>query len=111
MSSVDQRPTGTIYQQVQATPEFRAFRRRLRRFVFPMTVVFLVWYLAYVALASYAPGFMSIRVLGTINVGLLIGLGQFASTFVITQLYVRFAEREIDPAATQLRELVEEGQR
>ncbi|MBW0104059.1 DUF485 domain-containing protein [Pseudonocardia sp. KRD291] len=111
MSSVDQRPTGTIYEQVQATPEFRAFRGRLRRFVFPMTVVFLVWYLAYVALASYAPGFMAIRVAGNINVGLLIGLGQFVSTFVITQLYVRFAEREIDPAATHLRGLVEEGNR
>ncbi|RZT83321.1 uncharacterized membrane protein (DUF485 family) [Pseudonocardia sediminis] len=111
MSSVDQRPTGTIYQQVQATPEFREFRGRLRRYVFPMTVVFLVWYLAYVLLASYAPEFMSIRVVGNINVGLLIGLGQFVSTFVITQLYVRFAEREIDPAATRLRELVEEGHR
>lgn len=111
MSSVDQRPTGTIYQQVQATPEFREFRGRLRRYVFPMTVVFLVWYLAYVLLASYAPEFMSIRVAGNINVGLLIGLGQFVSTFVITQLYVRFAEREIDPAATRLRELVEEGHR
>lgn len=107
----DERASATIYQQVQASPDFRAFRSRLRRFVFPMTVVFLGWYLAYVALASYAPGFMSTRVLGSINVGLLIGLGQFASTFVITQLYVRFAEREIDPAATRLRQSVEEGDR
>ncbi|MDN5918324.1 MAG: DUF485 domain-containing protein [Pseudonocardia sp.] len=111
MSSVDQGGTGTIYQQVQATPEFRAFRGRLRRFVFPMTAVFLVWYFAYVALASYAPGFMAIRVVGNINIGLLIGLAQFVSTFVITQLYVRFADREIDPAAAHLRGLVEQGSR
>lgn len=111
MSSVERGPAGTVYEQVQATPEFRAFRARLRRFVFPMTVLFLVWYLAYVLLASYAPGFMSIRVAGTVTVGLLIGIGQFLSTFVITTLYVRFADREIDPEAARLRELVEEGRR
>ena len=107
MSSAPEHPAGTIYQQVQATPEFREFRGRIRRYVFPMTVIFLAWYLAFVLLASYAPEFMSIRVAGTITVGLLIGLGQFASTFLITTLYVRFAARSIDPDADRLRERVE----
>ena len=111
MSSVGEHPGGTVYQQVQASPEFREFRGRIRRYVFPMTVIFLTWYLAYVLLASYAPEFMSIRVAGTITVGLLIGLGQFASTFVIATLYVRFAARSIDPDAERLREQVEEATR
>jgi uncharacterized membrane protein (DUF485 family) len=111
MSTAEDRPAGTIYQQVQATPEFREFRSRIRRYVFPMTVIFLTWYLAYVLLASYAPEFMSIRVAGTITVGLLIGLGQFASTFLITTLYVRFAARSIDPEAERLRTRVEEADR
>ncbi|MBP2364720.1 DUF485 domain-containing protein [Pseudonocardia parietis] len=109
MSTPAQRSAGTIYQQVQADPEFRAFRGRLRRYVFPMTAIFLAWYLAYVGLASYAPEFMSIRVTGTITVGLLIGLGQFVSTFAITTLYVRFAERELDGPAAELRARVEAG--
>lgn len=104
-----ERATGTIYQQVQASPEFRAFRGRLRRYVFPMTAIFLAWYLAYIGLAGYAPEFMSIRVAGTITVGLLIGLGQFVSTFLITTLYVRFAEREIDGPAAELRARVEQN--
>jgi len=37
----------------------------------------------------------------------LIGLGQFLTTFVITGLYVRFANRELDPRATELRARVE----
>ena len=110
MSSPAERSAGTIYQQVQATPEFRAFRSRLRRYVFPMTAVFLAWYLVYVGLASYAPGFMSIRVTGMITVGLLVGLAQFVSTFVITTLYVKFAEREIDGPAAEIRTRVEAGQ-
>ncbi|MGH3585556.1 MAG: DUF485 domain-containing protein [Pseudonocardia sp.] len=96
-----------MYEQIQATPEFAELRRRLRRFVFPMSAAFLVWYLLYVLLASYAPAFMSIKVFGNINIGLIIGLLQFVSTFVITTMYVRYANRHLDPAAEQLRERIE----
>ena len=46
---------------------------------------------------------MAIQVFGNVNVGLLIGLGQFVTTFVITGLYVRFANRELDPRAAAIR--------
>lgn len=107
MSATGERSTGTIYEQVQATPEFAELRRKLRRFVFPMSAAFLIWYLVYVLLASFAPGFMAIPVLGNINVGLVIGLLQFVSTFVITTVYVRYANRHLDPAAEKLREQIE----
>jgi uncharacterized membrane protein (DUF485 family) len=92
-----------VYEQAQASPEFRLLRSRLRRFVFPMSALFLAWYLAYVLLASYARPFMAIKLMGNINVGLVLGLLQFVSTFVITTLYVRFARRDIDPAAAEIR--------
>jgi uncharacterized membrane protein (DUF485 family) len=92
---------------MQATPEFADLRRRLRRFVFPMSVAFLVWYLVYVLLASYAPDFMAIKVFGNINIGLIIGLLQFVTTFVITTVYVRYANQHLDPAAEKIREQIE----
>ena len=61
----------------------------------------------YVLLASYAPAFMAIKVFGNINVGLIFGLLQFVSTFVITTLYVRYANRHLDPAAEKIREQIE----
>jgi uncharacterized membrane protein (DUF485 family) len=78
----------------------------LRRFVFPMTA-FLLWYGLYVLLGAFAHDFMATKVFGNVNVGLLIGLGQFVSTFVITGLYVRFANRELDPRAAAIREQFE----
>jgi uncharacterized membrane protein (DUF485 family) len=107
VSSTGERSTGTIYEEVQATPEFAELRSKLRRFVFPMSAAFLVWYLIYVLLASYAPGFMAIKVAGNINIGLVIGLLQFVSTFVITTVYVRYADKHLDPAAEKLRERIE----
>jgi uncharacterized membrane protein (DUF485 family) len=46
---------------------------------------------------------MSIKVWGNINVGLLLGLGQFVSTFAITTWYVSFANRQLDPLAAEIR--------
>ncbi len=107
MSTTNERTSGTIYEQVQASDEFADLRSRLRRFVFPMSAAFLIWYLAYVLLASYAPGFMAIKVLGNINVGLIIGLLQFVSTFAITTIYVRYANKHLDPAAERIRNKIE----
>jgi uncharacterized membrane protein (DUF485 family) len=104
------RPTTTsIYEQVQRTAEFQDLRSRLRRFVFPMSAAFLLWYLVYVLLASYAPAFMSTKLCGNITVGLVIGLLQFVSTFAITAVYVHYANRHLDPRAEELREMIEGG--
>jgi len=88
---------------MQSSPEFTELRNRLRRFVFPMTAFFLVWYGIYVALGAFAHDFMATPVFGNVNIGLLIGLGQFLTTFVITGWYVRFANRELDPRAAAIR--------
>ena len=106
---VDETGPGETWQKVQASSEFAELRRRLRTFVFPMTVLFLVWYLVYVLLADYAHGFMSIKLIGNFNVGLLIGLLQFVSTFLITWLYVRYANRRLDPVADKIRGEIEGG--
>ena len=92
------------YRQAQDSPEFTELRRRFRSFAVPMTVAFLAWYLLYVLLSTYAPDFMSTEVFGNVNIGLLLGLGQFVSTFLITTLYVRHASRSTDPIADEMRE-------
>ncbi len=107
MSTVGDRSTRTVYEEVQDSAEFADLRSRLRRFVFPMSAAFLVWYLAYVLLASYARDFMAIKVLGNINVGLIIGLLLFVTTFLITTLYVQYANKNLDPAAERLRKRIE----
>jgi uncharacterized membrane protein (DUF485 family) len=95
------------WEEIAASPDFQELRHRLRSFVFPMTGLFLAWYLLYVLLASYAPSFMAIKLVGNINVGLVFGLLQFVSTFAITFLYVRFADRKLDPLAGKLRGEIE----
>ena len=88
---------------MQASPEFQELRSRFRAFVFPMTIAFLIWYFLYVLLSIYATGFMGSLAFGNITWGLIIGLGQFVTPFLITFLYIRFANRQIDPRAEAIR--------
>ena len=97
------------YLNVQKSEDFQRLRHKLRRFIFPMTVAFFLWYLLYVLLSDYAHGFMSTKVFGNINVGLIFGLLQFVSTFLITWLYVRYANRHLDPIADKIRREIEGG--
>ncbi|MGV9826923.1 MULTISPECIES: DUF485 domain-containing protein [unclassified Gordonia (in: high G+C Gram-positive bacteria)] len=113
MSTTDQSPpeapspTGEQFIEIQRSPRFQELRRTHRRFVFPMTAFFLIWYGLYVALGAFAHDFMATPVWGNINVGLILGLLQFVTTFVITGMYVAFANRELDPKAAVLRSEME----
>ncbi len=102
-------PRKQYYLTAQQSAGFQDLRRRYRRWVIPVTVASLAWYFLFVLLAAYAPGFMSQPVVGNINVGLVMGLLQFVTTFVVTTLYVRYADRVLDPASARIREEMESG--
>ena len=95
------------FKEVQSTEQFQELRKRHRSFVFPMAIAFLLWYFAYVLLADYAVGFMSTKVWGNINVGVILGLLQFVSTFAITGWYVSYSNRKLDPIASEIRHGIE----
>ncbi|MFF7341322.1 DUF485 domain-containing protein [Streptomyces sp. NPDC008163] len=92
-----------IYLEVQRSEAFQEVRRRYRRFVVPATAAFFVWYLAYVVTAVTAPGLMARPVAGAVNVAMVVGLGQFLTTFLLTGAYARHARLRRDRAALDLR--------
>lgn len=97
------------YVAVEESPRFVELKRKHRSVVFPLAVLFLVWYFVYVLLSSFAPDFMAQEVWGHITIGLLLGLGQFVTTFAITMLYSRWANRTYDPIAEPLAHEMEQA--
>ena len=91
-----------VYDDLHATPEFRELRKRYRAFAFPFTAAFLAWYLTYILMSNWAHDFMSQKIVGNINVALVFGLLQFATTFGIAYLYSRHAAKSLDPLAAEL---------
>lgn len=102
---------GTIpaaeFHRVQQSTEFGTLRKTFRAFAFPMTAVFLVWYFAYILASIFAKDLMTMPVFGNMTFGLLFGIGQFVSTFLITWLYIRYSNKKVDPIAQEIREDLE----
>jgi uncharacterized membrane protein (DUF485 family) len=96
------------FTAIREHPDFVRVRRRLTRFVFPASALFLAWYLTYVLLAAYASEFMAGRVFGSVTVGLLLGISQFVMTVVIMLAYARFTRKKVDPEIAELRRIAGE---
>jgi len=90
------------YQRIHGSEQFALLRHRFRTFAFSWTVAFMIWYLLYVFMSSFAVDFMSIKIAGNINIALVFGLLQFASTFLIAALYSRYANSRLDPIGAEL---------
>ena len=91
------------YERIHASEDFVHLKRTFLRFVVPVTVGFMVWYLLYVLMSNYASDFMGHVLFGNINVALVFGLLQFVTTFGIAIWYARFAAAHLDPTADRLR--------
>ncbi|WP_432037557.1 DUF485 domain-containing protein [Streptomyces cucumeris] len=100
-----------VYTEVHGSAAFQEVRRRYRRFVFPAAAAFLLWYLVYVVAATTAPGLMARPVVGALNVAMVAGLAQFATTFLLTWAYARHARLRRDRVALELRWVTQEMMR
>jgi uncharacterized membrane protein (DUF485 family) len=100
-----------VYDSLHAADDFAELRRRYRSFVVPATVAFLAWFLLYVVMSNWAGDFMGTKVVGNINVALVFGLLQFATTFLIAYLYSRYSAARLDPLAHELNTRYEERKR
>jgi uncharacterized membrane protein (DUF485 family) len=81
------------WSRVTQMPEFRAMVRAKLRFIIPAVVFFVVYYFALPVLVGYAPGLMSKRVIGVVNIAYLFALSQFFMAWIIAALYLRAAAR------------------
>ena len=95
------------YLVVEQSPKFRDLRSRYRRFIFPMGALFMAWYLLLIYCAGWQREWMATPVYGAITIGYIFALLQFVSTFGIAILYTRYADKNIDPEATELKAEVE----
>ena len=81
------------WSRVTQLPEFRAMVRAKLRFIIPAVIFFVVYYFALPVLVGYAPGLMSKRIIGVMNIAYLFALSQFFMAWIIAALYLRAAAR------------------
>ena len=81
------------WSRVTQLSEFRIMVRAKLRFIIPATLFFVVYYFALPVLVGYAPGLMSKKVLGVVNIAYLFALSQFFMAWIIAALYIRAAAK------------------
>jgi uncharacterized membrane protein (DUF485 family) len=109
--AVDDRPHPEIdWEAVERWPEFQELEHRRRAFVVPATIFFMAWYMGFILLAGYAPGFMGESVYQGLTVGYVLALTQFVMVAVLGLWYLRKSDREFDPLAAQIVEKAAAGE-
>jgi uncharacterized membrane protein (DUF485 family) len=106
--SADEAVTAT--EAVGQDPEMVELERRHRRFVWPATIFFLIYYMSLNILAGASPDLMGNKLFGEFTFGYLFALSQFLMAFIVAGVYARWAASRIDPLATDLREKLREQQ-
>ena len=99
---------GVDWEAVERSPEFQELVHRRRAFVIPATIFFLVYYMAFILLAGYAPDFMGSSVYQGLTVGYCLALTQFVMVLALGLMYLKRADAEYDPLAAKVVEMAGE---
>ena len=94
------------YERIERSPEFQELVRKRRSFVLPATIFFLAYYMGFILLTGYAEDFMASSVYEGLTVGYCLALTQFVMVFVLGLWYLRKADRNFDPLADRVAEMV-----
>ncbi len=77
-------------------PDFKELMRRKNAVSLTLTIVMLVMYFGFIILIAYYKPFMSIKVSGAIPIGIPIAMGVIVFSWVLTGVYVMWANSNYD---------------
>lgn len=87
-------------------PKFIELHRRKTFFLYGWWAFSAGFYFLLLLGAGYTPKLFSVEVIGNINVGYLLALGQFIVSFGIAIYYGKVADRDFDRLANELVDVI-----
>ena len=95
-----------IKSDLIASPAFRQLVTRRWRVSLLLTACLFVLYYGYIVLIAVNKPWLAQRMGGVTPIGIPIGAGVIVGSWVLTALYVVWANRHYDPEAQRLRESI-----
>ena len=86
---------------------FEELAARRRRIALWLTAAMLVVYFTFILLIAFDKSLMARKLTDGLSLGILLGVIVVLATWVLTWIYVRWANRRYEPAARRLNERVE----
>jgi uncharacterized membrane protein (DUF485 family) len=90
-------------------PEFKDLVARKNRFSILLTVITLVIYYGFILLIAFNRDVFASKVSGNVTFGILLGIGVILSCWVLTGVYVRWANQKYDAMVARLQEKAKHG--
>lgn len=89
--------------QIRQMPEYQALTKARKKILIPLSIAIIVAYFALVLAIGFFPASLGLSPWGgTTSIGVSLGLALILFCFVITGIYVRYANRVLEPLITQI---------
>jgi uncharacterized membrane protein (DUF485 family) len=85
------------WEGIERSQEFQELVRARRRFLTPLTIVFLVGSIGYLLLAAFVPGVMGWQITDGLPFAWIAAVCMVLLTWVLTFAYLRKADRDFEP--------------
>lgn len=97
-------------ETLTSLPEYHALMHKRARLVWPLLLLTVFSYVGFILAIAFAPASLGTPVVegGVVSIGILLGLALIFLNFIITLLYVRGANRHIEPLIKQVHAAVGE---
>ena len=103
MSAEENHPHHTAHEMLQ-DPEFKKLARRKNAMSITMTIIMMIVYFGFIFLMAFAPAALSGRVAGGATLGIPLGIGIIVFAWLLTGVYVRWANTEYDDMVARVKE-------
>ena len=90
-------------------PEFKDLAARKNRFSINLTIITLIIYYGFIFLLAFKRDLFASKVVGNVTFGILLGIGVIISCWVLTGVYVRWANDKYDAMVARIQEKAKHG--
>lgn len=91
-------------EKILNSPEFRIIVKSKNTISIILTVVELIIFFGFILLLAYGKEFLNQKIYGPITVGIPIGIGVIVISWILTGIYVAWANKFYDEKVANLRE-------
>ena len=95
--------------QLLEDPEFRDLAARKNRISVRLTAVTLLVYYGFILLIAFKRDLFASKVAGNVTFGILLGIGVIITCWLLTGVYVRWANQKYDAMVARIQEKARHG--
>lgn len=90
-------------------PDFKDLVARRNRISFHLTILTLIVYYGFIFLIAFKRDLFAAKTMGNVTFGIFLGIGVIIACFLLTGVYVRWANRNYDAMVERLKQKAEHG--